>query len=119
MRVGGIIDFSVDGRRYKAKGNFTYNIGAPKREGIAGADTVHGYKETVQVPFIEGEITDELDLSLEKFVMIKDATVKLELANGKLINLYQAWYAHEGTGESEEGKIPVRFEGMTAKEAKI
>jgi len=55
-RVGGIIRFSIDGVQYRAKGNFSYMIGNPKREAVVGSDGVHGYKETPQALFIEGTI---------------------------------------------------------------
>lgn len=115
-RIGGIIALKVNGDIYFAKGNFTYNIGKPKREGVVGADFVHGYKETPQVPFIEGEITDRNELSLEDLVTLDDATITLELANGKVITLSESWYAGEGTGNTEEGNIACRFEGMSAEE---
>lgn len=115
-RVGGIIEFKVDGSIYNAKGNFTYNIGRPKRDAVIGADAVHGFKETPQVAFIEGEITDSSDIALDKLVTIESATVYLRLANGKLIVLREAWYASEGTGNTDEGNIGVRFEGKTGEE---
>ncbi|SDI55384.1 phage tail tube protein [Pseudomonas abietaniphila] len=115
-RIGGIIALKVNGDIYFAKGNFTYNLGKPKREGVVGADTVHGYKETPQVPFIEGEITDRQELSLEDLVTLDDATITLELSNGKVITLSEAWFAGEGTGNTEEGNIACRFEGMSAEE---
>ena len=117
-RIGGIIALKVNGDMHLAKGNFTYNLGKPKREGVVGADTVHGYKETPQVPFIEGEITDRNELSLEDLVTLDEATITLELANGKVIALSEAWYAGEGTGNTEEGNIACRFEGMSCEEVK-
>lgn len=117
-RRGGLISLKVDGDLYFAKGNFTYNIGKARKEAIIGADAVHGYKETPQVPFIEGEITDRQELSLEALQGIESATVTLELANGKVIVLRQAWYASEGTGNTEEGNIAVRFEGMSGEEVR-
>lgn len=116
-RVGGIIEVKVDGTVYNAKGNWTYNLGNPLRAPVIGADTVHGYKETPQVPFIEGEITDRPDISLDALTKITGATVYLRLANGKLIVLRDAWYASEGTGNTDEGNIGVRFEGISADEA--
>jgi hypothetical protein len=116
QRKGGIIQFQVNGELYDAKGDFTYNLGRPVREAIVGSDSVHGYKETPQVAFIEGEITDRQGLDLEKLVTLKDATATLELANGKVIALRDAWYAGEGTGNTGEGNIPVRFEGKSAEE---
>ncbi|WP_338585874.1 phage tail tube protein [Pseudomonas sp. MAG733B] len=117
-RIGGIIAVKVNGDIYFAKGNWTYNLGKPKREGVVGADTVHGYKETPQVPFVEGEISDRNELSLEDLVTLDDATITLELSNGKVITLSEAWYAGEGTGNTEEGNIACRFEGMSAEEVK-
>jgi hypothetical protein len=117
-RIGGMIALKVNGDMHFAKGNFTYNLGKPKREGVVGADVVHGYKETPQVPFVEGEITDRNELSLEDLVTLDDATITLELANGKVITLSEAWYAGEGTGNTEEGNIACRFEGMSAEEVK-
>lgn len=117
-RVGGIISLKIDGDMYFAKGDFTYNLGLPKKEGVVGADRVHGYKETPQIPFIEGEITDRQEVSLEALMGITDSTITLELANGKVIVLREAWNAAEGTGNTGEGNIGVRFEGMSAEEVK-
>lgn len=111
QRRGGIIQLQVNGEVYRAKGNFTYNLGRPMREAIVGADVVHGYKEMPQVGFIEGEITDGADLSLDTLVSITQATVTLTLANSKIIVMHDAYFAAEGTGNTEEGNIGVRFEG--------
>ena len=109
-RRAGTITLKVGGVQLDAKGNFTYNLGTPKREAIVGADGVHGYKESVQTAFIEGEITDRKNLKLADLSAIDSETVPLELGVGKTIVLSQAWYAGEGTGNSEEGNIGVRFE---------
>lgn len=116
QRRGGIIQLQVNGEIYDAKGNFTYNLGRPLREAIVGADGVHGFKETPQVAFIEGEITDRGTLELDKLVSMTGATVTLELANGKVIVVRDAWFAGEGTGNTEEGNIACRFEGKGGEE---
>ena len=90
-RRAGVILLKVGGVQLDAKGNFTYNLGAPKREAIIGADGVHGYKETPQVPFIEGEITDRRDLSLADLAAIDGETVTLDLNTAKTGVLSQAW----------------------------
>lgn len=117
QRIGGTIFFSVNGVRHQAKGSFTYNLGKPLREAVVGADEVHGYKETPQTPKIEGAITDSLDLDLESFLAIEDATVTLELANGKTITLFDAWNASSGDASTEEGEIEAKFEGKRATES--
>ncbi|WP_339500214.1 phage tail tube protein [Pseudomonas silesiensis] len=117
-RVGGMISLKINGDMYFAKGNFTYNLGLPKKEGVVGSDRVHGYKEVPQIPFVEGEITDRNELNLEDLVTLVDATVTLELANGKVIMLREGWYAGEGTGNTDEGNIALRIEGMSAEEVR-
>lgn len=118
-RVGGAIGLKIDGEQYNAKGSFSYNLGNPKREGIIGSDLLnHGYKEEGQIPFIEGEITDNSNVDLDYLTMVTDATITLELGNGKIIMLKGAYFAGEGTPETEEGNIPIRFEGQTAKEVR-
>lgn len=117
QRRGGTLSLTVNGVRQDAKGSFSYNLGKPKREAIIGADGVHGYKELPQAPMIEGEITDRGDLDLAAFVETTDATVTLQLANGKTVVLRNAWFAGEGTVQTEEGNIACRFEGLSASEA--
>ena len=114
--IAGKIYFKVNGELQNAKGSFTYNLGADKLEGIVGADGVHGAKSMPQIPFIEGKITDRPDLDLQSLITLNDTTVTLELANGKNIVLRNAWYANEGSVETEEAEIPVRFEGISAEE---
>lgn len=119
-RVGGIINIKVDGNVLLAKGAFSYNIGYPKREAVVGADGVHGFKETPQPSFIEGKITDTSELNLKTQILaIKNATVTLELANGKLVVLNQAYYAGDGTVNTEEGEIDCRFEGIRGNEVGV
>lgn len=115
-RRGGKILFKIDGARYEAKGNFTYNLGADKKEAIVGADTVHGYKSTPQAPRIEGAITDRGDLNLTQILELDDATVTLELANGKTIVLSGAWYAGDGNVTTEEGEIEIVLEALRGEE---
>lgn len=108
--VGGIIRITANGEQISAKGVWTYNLGKPKREAVVGADGVHGYKEVPQVAFIEGPTTDRGDLDLEALVGLRDATITLDLANGKAVVGGGAWFAGEGTGSTDEGEVAVRFE---------
>ena len=117
-RVGGIIFVKVDGQLFNAKGAFDYNLGVLKREAVAGQDAIHGFKEVPQVPMIEGTITDDSDLNLQSLLETRDATVTIELANGKVIVLQEAWYAADGNVNTEEGEVEVRFEGISAEEIK-
>ena len=116
-RRSGTLFLKIDGQQRDAIGNWTYNIGSPKREAIVGVDRVHGYKEMPQVPYIEGEITDQKDLKLADLEALEDSTITLELANGKLIVLRSAWYAADGNVGTEQANVQVRFEGLSAEES--
>lgn len=116
QRRAGLIQLQVNGTIEDAKGNFTYNLGRPKREPIVGSDGVHGFKETPQVAFIEGAITDRGTLDLAALATAEEQTVTLTLGNGKIIVLRQAWFAGEGSASSEEAEITVRWEGASAEE---
>lgn len=115
-RRAGILFVKVDGVQYDAKGSFTYRINRTKKEMIPGQDNVHGFKEAIQVPFIEGMITDAQDLDLPAFFAISDATVTLNLANGKTIVLRNACYSGDGDVTTEEAEVQVRFEGESGEE---
>jgi len=116
-KIGGLIYLKVDGQLLKAKGSFTFNLGIPKREAVMDAGGgVAGYKETPQVPYIEGAITDYDELDVSQLLKTKDSTVTLDLANGKTIVLRNAYYAADGNVTTEEGEIEIRFEGLSAEE---
>ena len=112
-RRAGRIYLKIDGALCDAKGSFSYNLGHDKRDAIVGADGIHGYKETPQVPFIEGAITDRADLDLELISKADNVTVTLELVNGKVIVLANAWFAGEGGVTTEEAEVAVRWESRT------
>jgi len=114
----GKIHFKVNGTTFRAKGEFTYNLGADKLTMISGVDGVHGPKSETVIPFIEGTITDGDDLDVKAMAQTQDATVTLELANGKVISLRGACFAADMDISTSEGEIPVRFEGLSAEEIK-
>ena|SRR5258708_2725562 len=116
QRRAGLIQLQVQGTIQDAKGNFTYNLGRPKREAIVGSDGIHGFKETPQVAFIEGAITDRGTLDLAALASGSDLTVTLTTGNNKVIVLRQAWFAGDGSATTEEAEITVRWEGANAEE---
>lgn len=117
-RIAGLISVQINGEIQNAEGEFSYNLGAPKREALIGPDRVHGFKETAQVAYIEGSLRDRKTLDLQTLVNQDSATVTLQLANGKLIVLREAWFAGDGTANTDSAKVDVRFEGMSAEEVR-
>jgi hypothetical protein len=116
QRRSGTIQLAIDGEIQDAAGSFSYNLGQPKREALVGHDRVHGFKELPQAPFIEGEITDRGTLDLAALLNSTDVTVTLSLANEKVVVLREAFFSGEGTVSTEDAKIAVRFEGISAEE---
>ena len=115
-RVGGTIQVKVGGVVQSAKGEFTYNLGHKKRNPVLGVDRVHGYTEEVQVPRIEGVLTDSGTLDLKALVTGEDLMITLDLANGKTIALSDAWFAGEGDVTTGEGEIAVLWHGLDCEE---
>lgn len=109
-RRAGLIYVKINGLQIEAKGNFTVGYGKPKREAIVGADGVHGYKETPQISYVEGAVTDASDLDTAALLETVSATVTVDLNNKKTLILEDAWYSGEGTMSTEEGEIGIRFE---------
>ena len=116
-RISGTLFVKIDGVLRDAMGDWTYNLGQPKRTPVVTADLrTIGYTESAQTAFIEGEITDQSNLDLEELVNLDDVTPTLELANGKTIVLRNAWYAADGNVGTEQANVQVRFEGRSGEE---
>lgn len=112
-RVGGKIFLKANGIQFDAKGQFEYNLGADRKEMVIGHDGPHGHKAVPQEAYISGEITDNGTLDLKNDLLnLENATINLELYNGKIISCTQATYTGEGTVQTEEGNIAVRFSGI-------
>ena len=113
MRIGGIFYLKVNGKIIiTTEGEFTYNIGKPKRQAEkSGALKVAGFSAEAQVPYIDGEIYDTADLDVEELLDRENATVTIELYNGKTVILTGAAFCGEGEFNTK-GRLKVRFEGM-------
>lgn len=112
-RIAGTLFIAANGARIPVKGNWNVGFGRPKREAIVGMDGVHGYKESPQVAFIEGEASVTPDLDVPALLELRGVVVTAELANGKVAVYRDAWQAAEGTMGTEEGNLPLRFEAET------
>ena len=111
-RIAGIAYVKYDGKQLPIRGKWQIGFNQIKREGIAGQDGVHGYKEMPQVPSLEGDVSTTEDLAVEDLVAVTKATVTLEAANGRVYVLRDAWTANAYDVDTEEGSIKVRFEGL-------
>jgi len=115
-RKGGIVFLSINGQRYDCKGSVEYNLGVNKRETITGVDAVHGYSEMPAPATASMTITDSGSLDVKSLQNLDDATVVLELANGKIATFYEAWQTGDNNVTTEEGEIACQFDSKRAEE---
>jgi hypothetical protein len=115
-RIAGFMEITQNGTKLRAAGAFSYDLGLPKREGIVGPDAHHGYSEKPKIPYIEGMIIVDPNLSITDICSTTGASIVLTLATGKQIMLGDAYYSGDGTGDTEGGTLQVRFDGMRANE---
>ncbi|CAM5771995.1 hypothetical protein LMIY3S_03695 [Labrys miyagiensis] len=116
QRFAGIAYVKVDAKQFPLRGNMTVMPSATVRSGIAGQDYVHGYSEMPVVPYVEGDFSLTTDWAIGDIKGITDATVTVELANGRVYVLRNAWQAGDLPLESADGKVRLRFEGLSCLE---
>lgn len=111
-RIGGTIFVKADGVALQAKGSWTIQPGTPEREMIAGADGIHGFKEMPRAPVVSGQITDSSELDVKALFNLTDASIVIELSNGKVFSLENSAYTGSAESTTEEGEISVEFSGL-------
>jgi Phage tail tube protein len=113
--IAGIGTLTVDGVQLALRANLTVSPDPVEREGIAGQDRVHGYREMPRVPFMEAEISLQQVQVVTDLVnnVVGDSTVVAMLADGRTFQLNQAWYRGATEIASQEGQYRARFEGFT------
>lgn len=116
-RIAGVINIAQNGVALDAVGNFTLNLGQPKREDMVGADRWHGYKEMPQAAGGSGEIRDRSDLDVINTILnMTNATITIEAANGKTYLFEEAFYKADGSIETEDGKIQFEWGARSGQE---
>lgn len=114
--LAGIIQVQINGELFAAAGDFTYNIGQPKRETLVGATEIDGFSETPQPAVLEGTFRDKPELDLQGLLNITDATITLNLRNGKTIVFREAFFVGDGNVNTGNAEIEVVFNAKSAEE---
>ena len=115
-RRGGIVFFSVNGIQKDVKGVATYRIGGMMRDDVVGQDTVHGFSEKPSPCVLTLSLSDAPTFDLKAENRIQDATLVLQLANGKSVSFRSAWGHGDWEGESSEGEIKAEYHALSANE---
>ncbi len=114
--LAGIAYLSIDGKSYMLAGDLKYGVSRYTRETLTGQDKIHGFSEKPHAGFIEGSIRDSGSLTVADINAMRDVTVTLELANGKMIVGRNMWTVEAQEVETMEAKMTVRFEGVSVEE---
>jgi tail tube protein len=115
-RFAGIAYWTVDGTQMAVRGNLEVMPSRFERTGIAGQDRVHGYSELPVVPYVAGDVSTLEGTSVEAIDAVTDATITVEMANGTVYYLRNAWRAERSTVNTRDGQFHVRFEGLSCDE---
>jgi len=80
---------------------------------------VAGFAESQENGCVEVATTDGPDVELAELQSISDATVTVELRNGKAFVLNGASLVGRLEGSTEEGEFTLRFEGTSSQEIRL
>lgn len=116
-RVAGLVDVRVTTAaglvsQLQIRGKWKITPSATEKEGIAGQDAVHGFKEKPVVPSMEGEITNGRDFDIKQINDADDVTATAILANGHIYTGKGGWRAGKTEIDTEEGSIGLKLEFM-------
>lgn len=117
--IGGACYLKLDGVQHMSRSDgWTINHGMPTRETVFdGANTV-GYVEKPQEVVVEGTITVPAALNVSALVVSDDVTLTLELDNGNVYVLRNAWFSGDGVVNVNEGSMPVKFVGKSLEQVR-
>lgn len=114
--LAGIAQLTVDGVTFQLAGDGKYSPSSVKRDSLTGQDSVHGFKEMPTIAFISGTIRDSGSFPVAYFNSMRNVTVVLQLANGKVIVGRSMWVVEVQEVDTVEGSFDVRFEGPQVSE---
>ena len=109
--VAGTIHFKVNGTPYAAFGNWTIDLGLPKKSSLmAGNGKRAGKKEEHRPASLKGEMYKIMGVSVGDIAAIDNATITLVVGDGSRFVFNGANSSGETTYETEDGKISCEFE---------
>lgn len=117
--IAGTAQVTVDGTTRQLEGGAKYSPSTVKREALMGMDGFHGWKETPVPGSITLSLRDAGDMSVADFNAIRNATVVLSLANGKIVTGRNMGTTDAQEVDAEDAKFEVKFEGPQVSEQTV
>ncbi len=117
--IAGVAQVTVDGTTYQLEGDLKYSPSTVKREALLGMDGFHGWKETPITGSITMSLRDAGNLAVGDFNKIRNSTVVLQLANGKIVVGRNMGTVDALEVDSADAKFEVKFEGPQVSEQTV
>jgi len=117
--IAGVAQVTVDGTTYQLEGDLKYSPSTVKREALLGMDGFHGWKETPVTGSITMSLRDAGSLSVGSFNSIRNSTIVLQLANGKIVVGRNMGHVDTLEVDSADAKFEVKFEGPQVSEQTV
>lgn len=117
--IAGTAQVTVDGVTHQLEGAAKYSPATVKREAAMGMDGFHGWKETPVPGSISMSIRDAGDLTVGDFNRMRNSTVVLLLANGKVVFGRNMGTTDTQEVDAEDAKFEVKFEGPEVSEQTV
>ena len=109
-RLAGITKFTVNGAAF-AVTEFAWDPGSIARETMTSLSGVDGYRTMPVAPYISGKFRDAASVNVTAFTQLSNATVVVQLANGKQIVGHNLWFIGRPGVSGSDATFDFRFEG--------
>jgi hypothetical protein len=113
---GGIALFKVNGAQLALRGSAVIMPQTTKRTAITNQDGTVVFTVTPVAPGFKMNLSDSTSVSTAALAGIADATLQLQLTNGKTYSLTNASQTGDMEHNTEDGSISVEFTGDTVQE---
>jgi len=111
-RIAGTMYVKIDGSQIELSGGFECPANAVKRETVMGTNGPAGYKETAIRPYVKGSFIFNADFPLATLQSNTAMSVTVELANGAVYTLSDAWLEGDSVVKGDDGTIDIELSGM-------
>lgn len=113
QKRGGVVYIKKNGVQQDVIGAVKVQPDFFKKTALKGEARTLGHTAEFMTPYVEGEISVDENFDVQALLDGEAESITVEFYSGKVFVLRDAVYAGDGTYESKEGKIPVRWEGQT------
>lgn len=115
--IGGTAYLKIDGETKTLGGSWNVSPTTTVKTGVTGLSGYAGYTEAPRMPFMEGTLIDSGGLKVKDLEKITNATITVELVNGKTFVGQEMFLAGEPQQDAATGEVTgVRFEGRNIDE---